>query len=201
MGVPFHDPPLYTDNGISNLTNHREVAPIVETMTSDNLTQPAIGSPAAGATTYLVAGPPSPSPPLLIAVALVALSIAGPFIFVAFGTPSLLLGITALAVALAGMLTMLAAIRAQLRRKADPASRRRVSISQAGITLHPTLSAADDLHFLWENIDKADLMPATFIVHAGHSAPKPGRYAVRFGKLITPRADIISALDFKSGIV
>jgi hypothetical protein len=171
-------------------------------MSFDNLTQPAPDSPqAAGTTTYLVAGPPSASPPLFIAVALVALSIAGPFIFVAYGTPSLLLGITALAVALAGMLTMLAAIRAQLRRRADAASRRRVSISQAGITLHPTLSTADDLHFLWENIDNAYLMPAAFIVHAGHSAPKPGRYAVRFGKLMTPRADIISALDFKAGIV
>jgi hypothetical protein len=170
-------------------------------MTSDNLTQPASGSPAAGATTYLVAGPPAASPPLLIAVALVALSIAGPFVFLAYGTPSPLLGITALAVALAGMLTMLAAIRAQLRRRADPAPRRRVSISPAGITLHPTLSTADDLHFRWENIDKAYLMPAAFIVHAGHAAPRPGRYAVRFGKLITPRAEIMSALDVKARIV
>ncbi len=149
--------------------------------------------------TDLVAGPPAPSPPIFIAVALVALSIAGPFIFVAYGTPSLLLGITAVAVAIAGMLTMFAAIRAQLRRRADPTARRRASISRAGITLHPTLAAADDLHFIWDEIENAQLMPAAFIVHANNSAPKPGRYAVRFGKLITSRAEITSALNAKAG--
>ena len=173
---------------------------LLKSMTPDKLILPPPGlpeKPAAGID--LVAGPPAPSPPLLIALALVALSIAGPFIFVADGTPSLLLGITALAIALAGMLTMLAAIRAQLRRRADPESRRRASISQAGITLHPGIFAADDLYFPWENVDNAYLMPAAFIVHAGSSAPKPGRYAVRFSKLATPRAAIIAALDLKAG--
>ena len=94
---------------------------------------------------------------------------------------------------------MLAAIRAQLRRRADPTARRRASISHAGITLHPTLAAADDLHFIWDEIESAQLMPAAFIVHANNSAPKPGRYAVRFGKLITSRAEITSALNANAG--
>jgi hypothetical protein len=168
-------------------------------MSFDSPPQPGLESPAQPAGIDLIAGPPAASPPLFIAVALVALSIAGPFIFVTDGTPSLLLGITALAVALAGMLTMFAAIRAQVRRRADPTSRRRVSISRAGITLHPTVSEADDLHLVWDNIENAQLMPAAFVVHANTSAPKPGRYAIRFGKLGTPRAEIISALDSKAG--
>jgi hypothetical protein len=170
-------------------------------MSFDSPTQTGLGFQVQPAGTDLIAGPPAASPPLLIAVALVALSVAGPFVFVAYGTPSLLLGITALAVALAGMLTMFAAIRAQLRRWADPTSRRRVSISRAGITLHPTASEADDMHFIWDNIEHTQLMPAAFIVHAKTSAPRPGRYAIRFGKLATPRADIISALDAKAGEV
>jgi hypothetical protein len=148
---------------------------------------------------YLLAGPAAASPPLLIAIALVALSIAGPFIFVADGTPSLLLGICALAVALAGLLTMLAAIRAQTKRRADAAIRRRVSITRAGITLHPTPALADNLHFAWDDIENTHLMPAAFILHAHATAPKPGRYALRFGKLVTPRADIVSALSTKAG--
>ena len=143
---------------------------------------------------YLLAGPAAASPPLFIAIALVALSIAGPFIFVADGTPSLLLGICALAVALAGLLTMLAAIRAQAKRRADAAIRRRVSITAAGITLHPTRAEADNLHFPWNAIENTRLLPAAFILHAGDAAPKPGRYGLRFGKLVTPREDILAAL-------
>ena len=144
--------------------------------------------------THLVAGPPAASPPLIVAIMLVALSIAAPFVFLKDGSPSILLGVTAIAVALAGMITMVAAVRAQFRRRADAASRRRVSISPAGITLLPTLSELDNLYFAWDHIDAAHLMGATFIVHADKAAPKPGRYAVRFGKLVTPRPDIITAL-------
>ncbi len=154
-----------------------------------------------GVQTDLVAGPPAPSPPLFIGIAIVALSVAGPFVFVADGTPSLLLGVTALTVALAGMLTMAAAIRAQLRRRADPAIRRRVSLSPAGITLRPMHSDAGDQHFIWAHIEHANLLHAAFIVHANGSAPNPGRHAVRFGKLITPRADILSALASRAGTV
>jgi len=145
--------------------------------------------------TALIAGPPAASPPLLIAVLLVALSIAGPFIFVTDGTPSLLLGITAVAVALAGMITMLAAIRAQIRRRADAAARRRVSISDSGITLHPTTAPAGDVHIPWEHITGVQVATAAFIVQAGPEAAKPGRHAIRFGKLVTPRAHITAIVD------
>ena len=168
-------------------------------MTLNNPIQPSLEPAQARAGTYLVAGPAAASPPLLIAIALVALSIAGPFIFVRDGTPSLLLGICALAVALAGLLTMLAAIRAQTKRRADAAIRRRVSIPHAGITLHPTRSEADNLHFPWDDIENTHLMPAAFILHANAAAPKPGRYALRFSKLVTPRADLISALSALAG--
>jgi hypothetical protein len=151
-------------------------------------------APAQGGT-YLLAGPATASPPLFIAIALVALSIAGPFIFVADGTPSLLLGICALAVAVAGLLTMLAAIRAQTRRRADAAIRRRVSITAEGITLHPTRAETDNLHFPWNEIENTHLMPAAFILHAGAAAPRPGRHGLRFGKLVTPREDILAALN------
>ncbi len=148
-----------------------------------------------GAETSLIAGPPAASPPLAIALMLLGLSIAGPFIFVADGTPSLLLGITALAVAVAGMITMAAAIRAQIRRHADAAIRRRVGIGTAGIIFYPTFQASDNQHFSWGDIINVQLAPAAFIVHAGPAAARPGRHAIRFGKLVTPRSDIISALD------
>jgi len=160
----------------------------------NNATHPSLQPAAAQAETYLLAGPAAASPPLFIAIALVALSIAGPYIFVTDGTPSLLLGICALAVALAGLLTMLAAIRAQTKRRADAAIRRRVSITAAGITLHPTTAAADNLHFHWNDIENTQLMPAAFILHAGAAAPRPGKYGLRFGKLVTPREDILAAL-------
>lgn len=149
----------------------------------------------AAAETAVVAGPPAASPPLAVALMLVGLSIAGPFIFVADGTPSLLLGITGITVAIAGMITMAAAVRAQIRRRADASPRRRVGIGAGGITLYPTLKATEDMHFPWQHITDVQVAPAAFIIHAGPGAPKPGRHAIRFGKLVTPRFDIISVLD------
>jgi hypothetical protein len=160
-----------------------------------NPTSPALASrQQTRVETDLIAGPAAANPPLPIAIALVALSIIGPFIFVADGTPSLLLGFAAVAVALAGMLTMVAAVRAQLHRRADTASRRRVGITSLGITLYPTRSEADNRHFAWDNIGTAQLMPAAFVIDTRASAVKPERYVLRFGKLITPRDDIVSAL-------
>lgn len=170
----------------------------MKTNALNNPTQTSLEPAASQSGTYLLAGPASASPPLFIAAALVALSIAGPFIFVTDGTPSLLLGICALAVALAGLITMLAAIRAQAKRRADAAIRRRVSITAAGITLHPTRAQADNLHFPWAEIEHTQLMPAAFILHAGAAAPKPGRYGLRFSKLVTPREDILAALGARS---
>ncbi len=143
----------------------------------------------------LVAGPPRASPPLFIALLLVALSIAGPFVFLADGTPSLLLGITAMAVAIAGMITLVAAVRAHLRRQEDAAIRRRVLISPAGITFYPSRASARDAHFAWKHVTSAHLAQSVFYVEAAPDAPRPGRHAIRFGKLVTPRADIISRLD------
>lgn len=143
----------------------------------------------------LIAGPPRASPPLGIALMLVALSVAGPFIFLADGTPSLLLGITAVAVALAGMITMLAAIRAHRRRRADATPRQRVSIRRHGITFHPTPEPTGNLHFPWEHIERVHVAPAAFILEAGPAAAKPGRHTIRFGKLVTPRTDIIAAIE------
>ena len=144
--------------------------------------------------TKLVAGPPSASPPFTIALLIVGMSFAAPFIFVADGSPSPLLGIAMIAVALAGIITLAAAIRAAGRRRADSAARTRVSISEAGITLHPTPRERDDLHFPWQHIAGTHMAQTAFFVHAASGAPKPGRHAVRFGKLSTQRADILAAL-------
>jgi hypothetical protein len=143
----------------------------------------------------LIAGPPAASPPLTIALMLVALSIAGPFIFVTDGTPSLLLGITAVAVAIAGMITMVAAGRAYVRRRADAAARRRVRISFSGITFYPSVETSNSIFFSWDHITNVHVTQSAFIVQAGPAALKPGRHAIRFGKLVTPRADILSALE------
>jgi len=143
---------------------------------------------------HLIAGPPPANPPLLIALMLLALGIAAPFLFLKAGSPSLLFGIAIVALAGAGIITMSAAVTAQLRRRADAAIRPRASITKAGITLHPGPQAATARHFHASDIHLARLYPGSLVIQTVAPHPKPGRHVLRFGKLATPRAPVEAAL-------
>ncbi len=144
---------------------------------------------------HLIAGPPPANPPLVIAVILVGLGIAAPFLFLKAGAPSLLFGIAVLALAGAGIITMSAAVAAWLRRREDAATRRRASISASGITLHARPAPAGDVrHFPADQIQSARLLPGALVIQTGKDHPNPGRHVLRFGKLAAPRAELEAAL-------
>ncbi len=143
---------------------------------------------------HLIAGPPPPNPPLIIALILVGLSVIAPFLFLKAGSPSLLLGIALLALAGAGVITMSGAATAQLRRRADAAIRPRASITKAGITLHAHPVSGIAQHFPAGQIHSARLLPGALVIQTAKDHPKPGRHVLRFGKLATPRPALEAAL-------
>lgn len=149
--------------------------------------------------TLLIAGPPPASPPLFIAVLLVALSLFAPFFFLRAGSPSLFLGIAALALALAGIITLYGAVSSIRKRRADAAMRPRARISAAGITLHPSPNEHSTQHIAAEHIAAARLMAGALIVQTAKSHPNPGRYVLRYGKLTTPRDALVAALAAFTG--
>jgi hypothetical protein len=126
---------------------------------------------------------------------LVALSLIAPFLFLGTGAPNVLLGVASLALATAGVIAASAAVRGQLRRRADATIRPRASIAQSGITLHqyPTSRRADR-HFAATEIKYARLTPGALIIQTAGAHAKPGRHVLRFGKLTTPREALLVAL-------
>jgi len=142
----------------------------------------------------LIAGPPSASPPLPIACAIAGLSFVAPFLFLKSGAPGPLLGIAILALAGAGIITIVAAVAAQRRRRADSAVRPRATIAPDGITLHPGPAGGAAQHFEAELIHSASLLPHALVIETTGEHPKPGRHVMRFGKLHTKRETLAAAL-------
>jgi hypothetical protein len=143
--------------------------------------------------THLIAGPPGANPPLPIACGIAGLSFVAPFLFLKSGTPGPLLGIAILALAGAGIITVVAAVAAQRRRRADAAVRPRATITPYGITLHPSPAGAAQ-HFEAAVIHSANLLPHALVIQTTEEHPKPGRHVMRFGKLYTKRESIAAAL-------
>jgi hypothetical protein len=136
----------------------------------------------------LKAGPLPPQPPLVIAVIVVAIGVVAPFIYVRDGTPSLLLGIAALVVPIAGAVMLIDAIRARHRAARDRSVRTRARIDASGITL---LNSADNPQFFsWSDVKTTYLGPHILSVRLQDGS----RHAVRFGKLATDPARIREAL-------
>lgn len=144
--------------------------------------------------TQLIAGPPPANPPVFIAVVLVALGIAAPFLFLQAGSPSPLFGVAVLALASAGIMTMTAAVTARLRRRADAATRPRASITNTGITLHAGPLCGAARHFPAAQIRSARLLPSALVIQTVKDHSEPGRHVLRFGKLVTPRPALEAAL-------
>lgn len=144
--------------------------------------------------THLIAGPPSANPPFAIACAIAGLSLVAPILFLKSGAPGPLLGIAILALAGAGIITMVAAVAAQRRRRADSAVRPRATITPDGITLHPG-PAGGAQHFEAAVIHSASLLPRALVIQTTEEHPKPGRHVLRFGQLHTKREALAAALQ------
>lgn len=144
--------------------------------------------------THLVAGPPGASPPLPIACAIAALSVTAPFLFLKSGAPGPFLGIAIVALAGAGIITMVAAVAAQRRRRADSAVRPRATITPGGITLHAGPARGAARHFDAAEIHSAILLPHALVIQTTAEHTKPGRHVMRFGKLHTRRETLAAAL-------
>jgi hypothetical protein len=142
----------------------------------------------------LTAGPPSAHPPLPIACAIAGLSFVAPFLFIKAAAPGPLLGIAIIALAAAGVITMVAAVAGQRRRRADAAVRPRATIAPDGITLHSSPAGGAAKHFEVEFIQSASLLPHALVIQTTEEHPKPGRHVMRFGKLHTPRETLTAAL-------
>jgi hypothetical protein len=142
----------------------------------------------------LVAYPPRPNPPLILAFAIIAAGLTAPFLFLRAGSPSLFLGIGSLSLALAGIVALAGALNGRRLYSADPICRPRARITAAGITLYKSPPPAPGLFFPRHQISNVQFLTSALIVHTKETHPSPGRHAVRFGKLETPRADIVAAI-------
>ena len=87
--------------------------------------------------TAIIAGPPRPSPPLGVALGIIALGFAGPVVFVRTAVPSLFLTLTTLILPIAWLLALYGWLQSARQRRADRASRVRAEIAPDGIALLP----------------------------------------------------------------
>lgn len=132
----------------------------------------------------LRAGPPPTSPPLPIALMIVALGVIGPILFVRVAVPSPLLTIMAILLAIAGVVALLASVDSLRRRRADPLVRTRALIGPDGITLTP--HQADPEVYPWSDIYAAFASKSVLMLHLRGDGGKLTRRAIRYGALETP---------------
>jgi len=142
----------------------------------------------------LLAGPPPANPPIFIAAIIVVLSLVAPILFLKTGAPGPLLGIAALALAVAGIVTASAAVKARLQRQSDLAVRPRVTVNADGITLHRKPAPAPAEFFPFDHIDEARLLAGTLILRINTANPAPGRHILRFGGPVSNRELLLAAL-------
>ncbi|MDE8349892.1 MAG: hypothetical protein POG74_10490 [Acidocella sp.] len=144
----------------------------------------------------LIAGPPAANPPVLLAALVVLISLSGPYLFVMAGIPNLLLGIAAAALAIAGIVTALAAATAQKRYHADKQPRPRARITPDGITFLPKPGSGNEQVFTLEHIAAVQLLQRALIVDTHKHHPKPGRHRLVFGPpYVTPHETLSQAIE------
>ncbi|HQT62156.1 MULTISPECIES: hypothetical protein [unclassified Acidiphilium] len=132
----------------------------------------------------LRAGPARPNPPLPIALMILLLGLAAPFVFVRTAQPSPFLTMMALLLPLAGTIAVIGAVESMRRLRADRAIRARAVIGVEGITLHR--KPADAEHHAWTDIASADVTATVLTLILRGEGGKRVRRAVRYGRLETP---------------
>lgn len=136
----------------------------------------------------LRAGPPPNSPPLPIALMIVALGIIGPILFVRVAVPSIFLTAMTLLLPLAGIVTLIAAIDSLRRRRADKLVRTRALIGPAGITLLPTPITTE--FYRWDEIADAEASKSILMLHLNAEGGRRTRRVIRYAALETPLATL-----------
>jgi hypothetical protein len=136
----------------------------------------------------LRAGPPPNSPPLPIALMLVALGIFGPILFVRDAVPSIFLTAMTLLLPLAGIVTLIAAIDSLRRRRADPSVRTRALIGPAGITLMPNRGTTE--FYRWDEIADAEAGKSILMLHLNAEGGRRTRRVIRYAALETSLATL-----------
>jgi hypothetical protein len=142
----------------------------------------------------LVAYPAPHNPPLVLAIAIIAVGVVAPFLFLHAGSASAFLGFCSLSLALAGLVALSGALHGRRRHRADRACRPRARISGAGIMLYKDPPPAAGLFFPAHQIAKVQFLSSALVIHTTETHPSPGRHAVRFGKLQTDPAAIAAAI-------
>lgn len=132
----------------------------------------------------LRAGPAPTSPPLPIALLIVALGIAAPILFVRVAVSSPYLSAATLILPIAGILALFGSIESMRRRHADRTVRARATIGSRGITLMARPGEAE--FHPWNGIDAAFATRSTLTLRLKADNGKHTRRAIRYGGLETP---------------
>lgn len=144
--------------------------------------------------TELHAGPPPANPPLFLAVIIVGISIAAPWLFARAGAPSLLLGAAALALGIAGIITIFSTAIAHQKRQADREIRLRASISPSGVSFYRKPAPASVEFFPLKHIKKIWLLKGALVLDTTPDHPKPGRHRLVFSQLASPYNEVNAAV-------
>lgn len=132
----------------------------------------------------LFAGPAPTSPPLPVALMILALAVIGPIVFVRDAVPSPFLTLMAILLPVAGAIAMIASVGSLRRRRADRQIRTRAMIGASGITLLAHPGAAE--HHSWSEIADAAASRTVLSLHLKAEGGKRTRRAIRYAGLETP---------------
>ncbi|MGC9268910.1 hypothetical protein [Acidiphilium sp.] len=132
----------------------------------------------------LRAGPAPVSPPLAVAFLILALGVAGPFVFVRDAVPSVFLTVAALLLPVAGGIAVIASVGSWRRFRADRAVRTRAIIGAEGIVLMARHGEIE--RYRWAEIAAARVSASVLTLHLRGEDGKHTRRAIRYQGLETP---------------
>lgn len=140
----------------------------------------------APAVTSLVAGPPLPSPPLAVALGIIALGFAGPVVFVRAAVPSLFLTLTTLILPVAGCLALYGWLQSARQFRADRLKRARAEIGGTGIALLPRPGTRQV--FSWAEIAGVSVTRSELVLHLRGEDGRRRRRVLRYAGVETEPA-------------
>ena len=132
----------------------------------------------------LRAGPAKNSPPLPVALMILLLGLAAPFVFVHTARPSPFLTAMALLLPLSGTIAVIGSVESMRRRHGDRAVRTRAVIGADGVAL--LRRPAETEHHVWADIAAAEVTPTTLTLQVRGEDGKRLRRAIRYAGLETP---------------
>lgn len=135
--------------------------------------------------TAIIAGPPRPSPPLGVALWIIALGFAGPVVFVRTAVPSLFLTLTTLILPIAGLLALYGWLQSARQRRADRASRVRAEIAPDGIALLPRPEMRRVYGYGYDEIAGVSVTRSELVLHLRGEKGKRRRHVLRYAGIET----------------